>query len=177
MSFGLKQPSRLYQAQQNAAEICAMECPDRCRLCKTSLEFQTLRRCRECEKACCERCRLIVDKNRVMCFRCLKLSPSDQKTLMPARERKVRGPTKADLQALDAEIQAWLAAEAKQARTAKRWEKREKRKAKKNKQAKVEALLIETCRECGDPAEPGWGDYCLDCGVEWSYGPGKVGVA
>lgn len=165
MPFGVHQTSPLYCAQQSAVEIHATLRPDRCRLCKSGIEFQTARRCRECGKMCCVRCRLI-DKNRVVCFRCLSLSQSDRKTLMPAQARNARGPTKIDRQALDAEIQAALAAERKQKRAAKRAASQ-----------KVQAPLVETCRECGEPVEPGWGDYCLDCGVEWSYGPEKIGVA
>ena len=189
MAFGLHQTSLLYHAQQEAVEIHATLRPDRCRLCKVGLEFQTIRRCRECGKPCCERCRLI-DQNRVVCFRCFRLSKADQKALMPARARNARGPTKVDRQALDVTIQAALTLSEKRVATKRvatkrvatkrvatkrvatkqRWEKR-------NTVVKVTALSAEKCRECGEPTEPGWGDYCVACGVEWSYGPGKVGVA
>ena len=169
MAFGLHQTSLLYHAQQEAVEIHATLRPDRCRLCKVGLEFQTIRRCRECGKPCCERCRLI-DQNRVVCFRCFRLSKADQKALMPARARNARGPTKVDRQAFEATIQAALTLSEKRVATKQRWVKR-------NTVVKVTALSAEKCRECGEPTEPGWGDYCVACGVEWSYGPGKVGVA
>lgn len=160
-----------YLAQRDAADDVAGAVPDRCLLCRAEVSMCALRRCRECGGPCCERCHLSVD-GRVECYGCMCLDSDDAARLMPLSAREWQAPGAADYARLDALAAAYLA-EPVEAEADLDAETRPSCAV----AATAESESEGDCRECGEPAEPGWGGYCCACGAEWSTGPGKLVVA
>jgi len=159
-----------YLAQRDAADDAAGSVPDRCALCRARVTAFELRRCRECGGPCCDRCHLTVS-GRVSCYGCLCLDSDDALRLMPDSGRDWPAPAAEDFARLDAGVAALLAGPPEVEAEA----------------ADAEADTVPSgaftdaveaeCRECGEPAEAGWGGYCVPCGAEWSQGPGKLVIA